>query len=465
MDKYYLAIDIGASSGRHILARQEGGKLLTEEIYRFPNGMIQRNGHACWDHEALWAHILTGMKKCREIGKFPVSVGIDTWGVDYVLLDENDRMIGDAVAYRDDRTEGMAALLAQKLTPEKQYSLTGICYQPFNTIYQLMADFREYPEKKSTAKSLLFIPCWLTWKLSGKKLNEYSFASTSGLLNCHTRDWDPEVLAAADIPGNLLGSKPVLPGTVVGTLQEEIRREVGYDCQVILPATHDTGSAFLSVPARDENAAFLSSGTWSLLGTESDEAITSNRARVCGFTNEGGIDGRIRFLRNIMGLWPLQCIRQETNNRFTFAEMAEMAEVSSYSGVTRINDNRYLAPKNMLETVREDLKEQGAPEPKDLSDLLRAVTVGLAVCYRDSIHDMEELVGRPFTSVNIVGGGSQNRTLNRLTAFMTGLPVFTGPAEGTALGNLACQMIALGVLKDRQEARNLIRNSTDIVCY
>lgn len=459
MPTYALAIDIGASSGRHMLLSVQQGRLKLEEIYRFPNGAAEKNGHLCWNVDALWGHIVAGMKECKKLGKLPASVGVDTWAVDYVLADRDGRRVGDCVAYRDGRT----APVLERVPFETLYRRTGIAMQPFNTVYQLMATPREELER---AERLLMMPDWFHYRLCGRMCNEWTNASSTALLNAQTHTWDAEILHLADIPARLLPEPPRMPGTRLGRLLPAVRQEVGFDCDVILPATHDTGSAFVAVPARDENAATLSSGTWSLLGVENPRPITTDAARGAGFTNEGGYDGGVRFLRNIMGLWMLQCIRREEEERFTFAQMAELArQGGDYPYTVDATDNRFLAPRSMTEEVRAALREQGAPEPEGLPQLLACVNRSLARCYAGAIRDLEELTGRRFTSLNIVGGGAGNRVLNQWTADATGLPVLAGPSEGTALGNGVMQLIALGEMQNVAQARQLIRGNFDIAVF
>lgn len=459
----YLAIDIGASSGRHILSWVEDGRIRLEEIYRFENGLVSQNGHLCWDVQKLWNSILTGMKVLGERGNIPVSLGIDTWAVDYVLLDEKGHVLGDTMGYRDKRTEGMDKRLERTMSFRELYTHTGVAKQPFNTVYQLMA---ADPAQLNRADAFLMIPDYFYFLLTGKRVNEYTNASTTALMNAADRCWDKAVLRAAGIPEKLFSSKPQMPGTVVGELLANIAKQVGYSCKVVLPATHDTGSAFLAVPAQDESAIYLSSGTWSLLGVENDVPITSEESIAAGFTNEGGYNGKIRYLKNIMGLWILQCIHKETENRYTFSEMAEMAmRGSGYPSLIDVNDRRFLAPESMMDEIKASLKAAGHPEPQSLSNLLYCVYRSLAVCYRDAIHQLRALTGKNYTSINIIGGGSQNATLNQMTADMTGLPVFAGPKEGTALGNAIAQMLANGEFENIAEARKAIKNSFPIKSY
>ena len=463
--KRYLAVDIGASSGRHIVAWLEKGKIQTREVYRFPNGATERSGHLCWDAQALAEHVISGLRAAHDQGLDPVSVGIDTWGVDFALLDGAGQLVGDMVAYRDSRTEGMDTRLEKTMPFADMYRLCGIARQPFNTVYQLMAVVREHPEYRDRVKDFLLVPEYLSYCLTGRRAHEWTNVSTTALGDAQTRAFSREIIRAANLPEGWFETPIVQPGTRLGPLLPDIARRVGFDAEVILPATHDTGSAYMAVPARDEHAAFLSSGTWSLLGTELRAPVTDARALRSGFTNEGGYGGTTRFLKNIMGMWMLQCIHRETGKAHSFAEMADMAAASDYPAYVDATDNRFLAPASMLEEVRAALREQGAPEPRGLADILRAVTVGLAVCYRDAIGEMSEITGKTFTSVNIVGGGSQNVVLNQLTADLTGLPVYAGPTEGTALGNLAAQMIADGAFADLPAFRAALPASFDIVPY
>ena len=458
---YVLAVDMGASGGRHILAHLEEGKIVLEEIYRFDNVMVERNGHLCWQMDRLWEHVLKGMAACKAAGKIPVSMGIDTWGVDYVLLDQAGQVLGDTVAYRDSRTQGMDAKLEQTMPFTELYRRTGIAKQPFNTVYQLMATPREQLDQ---AQDFLMIPDYLHYRLTGRKANEYTEASTTGMLNSATRDWDQEVLAAAGIPTGIF-RRPEMPGTNLGPILPEIAQRVGFSCDVVLPATHDTGSAFMAVPARSDNAVYLSSGTWSLLGVENDVPLTGIDSLESGFTNEGGYGGKIRYLKNIMGMWILQCVRNELEKRYSFGEMAQMAaEAPETPWRVDVADNRFLAPKNMIAELQLAVTQQGGEE-LTLPRLLRMVNLSLAEGYAKAIAQLEQLTGKRYDTVHIVGGGSQNQTLNQMTADAAGRTVVAGPTEGTALGNLMAQLIAGGVFADLAQAREAECASFDVVTY
>ena len=475
--KYYLAIDIGASSGRHILGHVENGRMVLEEIYRFDNLQVHRNGHDCWDMENLWNGIIGGLKACGELGKIPATVGIDTWGVDYVLLDENDKVLGDAVAYRDSRNEGMDNVVSKYISAEALYARTGIQKQPFNTIYQLMAQKLEAPEQVAAAKRLLMIPEYLNFLLTGVKKSEYTIASTSNLLDANKKDWDKELIEMLDLPVVIFGEL-CMPGESVGQLLPEIQAQVGFNATVILPATHDTGSAFLAVPAKDDNAVYLSSGTWSLLGVENEVAITTPESHAANFTNEGGAWYRYRYLSNIMGLWMIQSVRRELNGvsyvvgkeqrqatgkKWSFPDLiAEAEKEEGFPSMVDVNASCFLAPESMIQAIKDECARTGQAVPETVGQIMQCVYTSLSVCYRDAIKALEGLTGKKYTSINIVGGGCQDGYLNRRTAQATGLTVFAGPVEGTAIGNLLVQMIAGGDLSDLAAARSAIRRSFEI---
>ena len=478
MQSYYLAIDIGASSGRHILGHVEDGKLILEEIHRFDNKQVHRNGHDCWDMDNLWDGIVDGLKACKALGKIPATVGIDTWAVDYVLLDRDGGMIGDAVAYRDSRTEGMDKVVEGIVPPAELYAKTGIQKQIFNTVYQLMALKQEHPAQLEQAESLLMLPDYFNYRLTGVKKQEYTNATSTNLVNAADKRWDIELIEQLGLPAKLFGELSV-PGTVVGELTAEMREIVGFNTAVILPATHDTGSAFLAVPARDENAVYLSSGTWSLLGVENEAPITTEASRLQNFTNEGGAWYRFRYLKNIMGLWMIQSIRRELNGvayvagreskyasgrTYSFPDLiAEAQSAADFPSVVDANDNSFLAPDSMIDAIKVYCEKTKQPVPESVGEIMQCVYRSLAKCYKDAIAGLSTLTGKTYTSINIVGGGCQDMYLNQMTANATGLPVYAGPVEGTAIGNLIVQMNSGGEFDSLQAARDAVRNSFDIV--
>ena len=488
--RYYLAIDIGASSGRHILGHAENGQLVLEEIHRFENRQIHKNGHDCWDMENLWNGILDGLKACKKAGKIPETIGIDTWAVDYVLLDKEDHVIGDTVAYRDKRTEGMREVVNEQISAEELYARTGIQYQPFNTIYQLTALKKEHPEQLKKAEWMLMIPEYFHFRLCGVKQNEYTNATSTSLVHAEKKTWDMELIRRLGLPENIF-HELAMPGTKLGNLLPEIVKEVGFDSTVILPATHDTGSAFLAVPAKDNYAVYLSSGTWSLLGVENEWPITTKESFGENFTNEGGAWYRYRYLKNIMGLWMIQSIRRELNGmsyvtgrvqkaetkeqwpfedqlaengrQWSFSDLIEEAKkTEEFSSIVDVNKECFLAPESMIEEIQNECQRTSQPVPKTIGEIMQCVYGSLALCYRDAIANLETLTGKKYTSINIVGGGCQDGYLNQCTAKATGLPVYAGPVEGTAIGNLMVQMIKAGEFTDLQAARDAVRSSFEI---
>ena len=464
MSKYYLAIDIGASSGRHIIAEIVDGKIKLEEVYRFWNGMDEVDGSLCWDVDRLFREIVTGIKKCKEIGKVPSYMGIDTWGVDYVLLDKDDKILGKTYGYRDSRTNGMDEEV-YKIIPEKDlYQRTGIQKAIFNTIYQWMAVKKKNPEHMEAAETMLFIPDYFNFKLTGVKVNEYTEASTGQLLNPETKDWDYELIDMLGYNKNMLC--PITrPGTKVGNFTKEVQEEVGFDCEVILPATHDTGSAVLAVPTNDDNGIYISSGTWSLLGVERLEADCSLKSMEENFTNEGGYDYRFRYLKNIMGLWMIQSVKKEFTEDLSFGEICEMASNENISSIVDCYDDCFLAPKSMIKAVQDYCANTNQQVPQTVGEIASVIYNSLAKCYADTIVGLEKVTGKTYDRIHVVGGGANAGYLNELTAKYCEKPVHAGPTEATALGNLAVQMMYSGELGNLVEARECIRDSFDIKVY
>ncbi len=462
MSTYYLAVDIGASSGRHILGHLEDGKVILEEVYRFDNGMQPMNGHLCWDVDGLFREIKAGMKRCKELGKIPVSMGVDTWAVDYVLLDKEGKRLGDAVGYRDKRTEGMDDKVYEIISPKELYARTGIQKQMFNTIYQLMAVKETQPELMEQADRLLMLPDYFHYLLTGVAKTEYTNATSGQLVSPETKDWDYELIERLGFKKDIFG--PITcPGTVVGPLKKEVEEETGFSCTVMQPATHDTASAVLAVPSTEENVIYISSGTWSLMGTEIPKADCREESRQANFTNEGGVDYRFRFLKNIMGLWMIQSVRKELPEKYSYAKLCEMAEkVSDFPAVIDVNDGSFMAPDSMIEAIKEYCRTHDQAVPETPGELATVIYQNLARSYGGTVREIEKLTGRTCEKIHVVGGGSNAEYLNELTARYTGKEVLAGPGEATALGNLAAQMIAAGELKDIWDARACIRNSFEI---
>lgn len=464
MNPYYLAVDIGASSGRHILAHLEDGKMVLEEIHRFPNGIVQKDGENVWDVDELFAQIKLGMKKCAEAGKIPVSIGIDTWGVDFVLLDAEGKRIGNAVAYRDGRTKGMDQEVYKKIPEDELYARTGIQKAIFNTIYQLMALKVKKPEQLEKAETMLMMPDYFHYLLSGVAATEYTNATTGQLVSPVTKDWDMELIEKLGYPKKIF-QKLVTPGTVLGELTEEIQKEVGFNCKVVAPATHDTGSAVIAVPTESDNTLYISSGTWSLMGTELMEANCSRESKLHNLTNEGGYNYRFRFLKNIMGLWMIQSVKKEIGGNLGFGEICEQASRCTIPSIVDANDDRFLAPANMTEEVQAACRESGQQVPEGIAEVASVIYNSLAQCYAKTIKEIEEITGQKYDRIHIVGGGANAEYLNILTAKATGVPVYAGPTEATAIGNLAAQMMSAGELKDLKDARACVYKSFEIKQY
>ena len=456
--KYYLAVDIGASSGRHILGSLENGKMKTEEIYRFPNGMVEKDGHKYWDADALFGHIKAGMKKCAEIGKIPVSIGIDTWAVDYALLDDAGERVSPVFGYRDGRTEGIDAEVYKVIPEEELYARTGIQKQPFNTIYQLCAAKKDDPGALGKAQTMLLMPDYFNFLLTGKRMTEYTNASTTQLLDPKTYDWDFELIEKLGLPRRIF-TEIAEPGTILGPLKAEIRDEIGYDCTVVLPATHDTGSAVAAVPTQSDEALYISSGTWSLMGCELKEADTSAESRKRNLTNEGGYDHRFRFLKNIMGLWMIQSAKQELAPDLSYGELCEAASKADIASIIPANDGRFLSPASMSEEVRAACRESGQQVPETPAEVAAVIYNSLARCYADTLSEIEEITGKHYAAVNVIGGGSNADYLNRITAKACGRTVYAGPSEATAIGNLLVQMMADGAVSDLKAGRRLVFDS------
>ncbi len=456
--KYYLSIDIGASSGRHILSSVQDGKLVLEEVYRFENGMTQKDGHLVWEYEKLFSNIIEGLKECKKLGKIPVSVGIDTWGVDYALIDADGKVIGDVYAYRDGRTEEPIKKVHEIIPFETLYKRTGSQFQIYNTIYQLYTD--KLSGKLDKAERFLMMPDFFNYLLTGVMKNEFTNASTTGLMSAKTRDWDMETVKELGLPEKLFKELSD-PATLVGNLKPEIAKEIGYDLKVVLPATHDTASAVMAVPEIGQ-PLYISSGTWSLLGIESPVAISTEEALKENFTNEGGYERSTRFLKNIMGLWMIQCVRREYNKKYSWGDFVTLSkEVKDFDSIVDVNDNSFLAPVSMIEAIKDYCRKTGQKVPETPGEIALCVYDSLAVCYKRAVETVERVTGYKFDTIHIVGGGCQNAYLNELTAKRTGRRVVAGPVEATAIGNALSQLLYDGAVKNINEAKELVKVSFD----
>ena len=421
----YLAIDIGASSGRHILGWMEGGELRTQEVYRFPNGVIRREGHLVWDLEALAGHVAAGIDKARAAVPKIESLSIDTWGVDYVLL-RGDEAIFPCYAYRDDRTEEAVEEVHRRVPFAQLYRRTGIQFQPFNTVYQLTAD--RLAGRLDQADDFLMIPEYLLWKLCGARSHEYTNATTGGLVSAETGAYDLELIDALGLPRRLF--HPLSrPGQVIGEYQ---------GIRVTLCATHDTASAVEGIPMEGENAPYISSGTWSLLGVKTPRPLTDPASQAGNWSNEGGV-GYTRYQKNIMGMWLINRLREELCPQWDFDQITQAARVSGYARLVDANDPAFLAPERMTDAFDQALGER----PTAAGDYFRCAMLSLADSYRQALDELERHTGQTYSKLYIVGGGARNQTLNHMTAEATGKRIAALPIEATALGDLKIQIKAM----------------------
>ena len=457
---YYLAVDIGASSGRHILGKFENGKLELKEIYRFDNGAEKVGDKLVWNIEKLFSNIVAGIKECKKLGVTPYSVGVDTWGVDYALLDANNNIIGEVYSYRDNRTANMTEKSQEVVSFNELYSHTGIQHAVYNTVYQLYAD--KLSGKLDKAEKFLTVPDYMHYRLSGVMVNEYSNASTTALLNAENRSWDYELIEKYGFPKKIF-QKIVEPGTVLGRFTKEIIDEVGFDAYVVVPASHDTASAVMAVPANTDKPLYISSGTWSLLGTELKKPITNENALNFNMTNEGGFEKTIRFLKNITGMWLIQSIKKELKGAYSYDDLMNMAiEVNDFGSIVDVNDKRFLAPVSMIEAVKSYCVDYNLKVPNTIGEVMNVVYRSLACLYAKTIKGLEAVTGETYSALNIVGGGSKDGYLNRLAKEYTGKKVYVGPTEGTAVGNLLAQAISSKEVENLLGGRQIVINSFGI---
>lgn len=450
------AVDLGANSGRVAVVDYDGERLAFREARRFdtPRRRDDETGYQCWDVDAIEREIRIGLSAAAQSATLE-SVGVDGWGVDYVLLDERQQRVGPAVSYRDDRTQGMMAAVFDRLPASDVYRRTGIQLQPFNTLYQLASTAREHPDWLERARHLLMLPDYFHYRLGGAIANEYTNATTTQLYGVASDDWDDELLAVAGISRQLL-TRPVSPGTVLGVATD---LGGGRELKVTAPATHDTASAVAAIPLASSHEAFIVSGTWSLMGVESERPFVGDAARRLNFTNEGGVERRYRVLKNIAGLWLLQCIARELGQREAQL-VAAAADAPAWRSSIDPADPRFLNPPSMVAAIRSFCAETGQTEPESGGALARCALESLALSYRSVKDEIETLLGQPLTALRIGGGGGQNALLNQLAADACEVPVLVGPVESSLLGNACVQLIALGALADIDAARAVLRRSS-----
>ncbi|QSV12454.1 rhamnulokinase [Kosakonia oryzae] len=460
--RHCVAVDLGASSGRVMLARYDSQQriLSLREIHRFSNCLQKVDGFDCWDIDSLENEIRCGLLKVCEEGIQPDSIGIDTWGVDYILINREGQRVGLPIAYRDDRTDGVMQRALQNPGKADIYRRSGIQFLPFNTLYQLRALTEQQPELLDQVAHALLIPDYFSYRLTGQLNWEYTNATTTQLVNINTDNWDDSLLAWAGVPASWFGTA-THPGNVIG----HWICPQGNAIPVVAVASHDTASAVIASPLADKDAAYLSSGTWSLMGFESKTPYTSDDALAANITNEGGAEGRYRVLKNIMGLWLLQRVLKEQQVSDLPALIAATEQLAPCRFVINPNDDRFINPQNMSAELQATCREAGQPVPQNAAELARCIFDSLALLYADILAELAFLRGKPFNRLHIVGGGCQNQLLNQLCADACGLPVVAGPVEASTLGNIGIQLMTLDELSNVDDFRQVVASNHNLITF
>lgn len=467
---YFFAFDLGAENGRVILGKLENRQLSIRELRRFSNQIVEIEGHLHWDVYRLFDEMKNGMRIwVSEFDQTPESLAVDTWGVDFALLDSNGQIIDLPFTYRDSRTDGMMEEFHKLIPSQRIYELTGIQMMPINSLYQLYSMVREKSPLLDSTLDLLFIPDIFNYLLTGEMKSEFTFATTSQLYNPIKEDWEIELFGELQVSMGIM-QEIVQPGTVIGNLREDVAKETGFEkIKVVSCASHDTASAVAAIPAEGENWAYISSGTWSLMGVEVREPILTEKALACNFTNEGGVDGTFRFLKNIMGLWLVQeCKRvwDQSHLFYDYSELIEMAiSVPPFNMIIDPDRPEFLNPPNMLKAISNYCLRTEQTSPQTPAEFIRCILESLALKYRMVLDQLNEIHQNPIKQIHVVGGGSQNQLLCQFTADATGLPVIAGPVEATAIGNVMVQAMALGYINSLAEIREIVRNSIEPIVY
>ena len=465
MKQNFFAVDLGATSGRTILGSFIEGGLNLEEINRFPNHLIEVGGHFYWDIYALYRHIIDGLKLVAHRGESIASIGIDTWGVDFVLLGKDGNLLRQPYAYRDPHTVGAPEAFFSRISRSEVYGKTGIQVMNFNSLFQLDTLRRNHDSALEAADKVLFMPDALSYMLTGKMVTEYTIASTAQLVNAHTQRLEPELLKAVGLQEENFG-RFVFPGEKIGTLTEEVQKITGLGAiPVIAVAGHDTGSAVAAVPALDRNFAYLSSGTWSLMGVETDAPVITAETEALNFTNEGGVEGTIRLLKNICGMWLLERCRCDWEE-ISYPELIAEAEASEpFRSLINPDDALFANPMNMEQAIRTYCADHHQPIPETRGQVVRCIFESLALRYRQVLENLRGLSPRPVEALHVIGGGSRNDLLNQWTANAVGIPVVAGPSEATAIGNVMIQALTAGAASDVVSMRQLINRSIPLKTF
>lgn len=463
MKRHYIAVDLGAGSGRVIMGTIEK-KLELEECHRFPNRQIKAGPYYHWDVLNLFCEIKTGLQKAKQLACAPIAgIGVDSWGVDFALLDQKGMLISNPVCYRDARTDGIMQKTFERLSAKSIYESTGLQFMQINTLFQLVSMLDTQPMLFKAADTLLMMPDLFNYLLTGEKMAEYTIASTSQLLNARTRSWDESLFQPLDLPFDIM-PEITLPGNVLAPLLPDLQSEIGLKgIDVINSAGHDTACAVAAVPGQGDNWAYLSSGTWSLIGIEVSEPVINHASLDHNFTNEGGVDKKIRFLKNVMGMWLLEgCIKQwkKMDESITYEQLIKKAKAAApFKAVINPDDHSFLNPFDMVKTIQAFCRNSGQPVPHSPGMTTRIILESLALRYRWVLEKIQQVQNRKIDTLHIVGGGSQNDLLNQFTANATGCQVVAGPAEATAAGNILMQAIAGDDIDSVQTGRNIIASS------
>jgi len=468
--KYYFAVDLGATSGRTILGTLANGRLEQEEITRFPNNLIETGGHFYWDIYALYFEMIKGLQAVAKRDIEITSIGIDTWGVDFVFVGEDGALLRNPVAYRDPHTFGRMEEYLDKVVPKKDvYDITGIQFMNFNSLFQFYAMQQDGNVALKMAKKILFVPDALSWMLTGEAVCEYTIASTSQMLDPRTGDLSEKLLASVGLTREQFG-RMVQPGEQIGVLTEEVQKMTGLGpVPVIAVPGHDTASAVAAVPAKDERFAYLSSGTWSLMGIETKHAVINDRSYELNFTNEGGIEGTTRFLKNICGMWLYERCRKEWPEevrKLSHPELQGSAmQIEAFRSIINPDDKAFANPPSMIEAIKQYCRETGQDVPESPAEICRCIFDSLALRYRQVFNWLKEFADFELSVLHVIGGGSLNKYLTQFTADSLGVEVLAGPQECTAIGNIMLQAKASGDVADIWEMRRIIANSVDMVAY
>ena len=468
--KYYFAVDLGATSGRTILGTLADGRLEQEELTRFPNNLIETGGHFYWDIYALYFEMIRGLKEVAHRGITLTSIGIDTWGVDFVFIGDDGAILRNPMAYRDPHTFGrMEEYLEEVVSQREVYDITGIQFMNFNSLFQLYAMRKDANSAMKMAEKVLFVPDALSWMLTGEAVCEYTIASTSQMLDPRTGDLSEKLIESVGMKRSQFG-RMVQPGTQIGVLTEEVQKMTGLGAvPVIAVAGHDTGAAVAAVPAKNEQFAYLSSGTWSLMGIETKDAIINNRSYELNFTNEGGIEGTTRFLKNICGMWLYERCRKEWPEEVRQLSHPELQgsamQVEAFRSIINPDDKAFANPPSMIGAIQQYCRETNQPVPETPAEICRCIFDSLSLRYRQVFGWLKEFADFDINVLHVIGGGSLNKYLTQFTADACGVEVLAGPQECTAIGNIMLQAKASGDVADIWQMRAIIANSVEMVPY